>query len=63
MHSFTFPSLRFSFTVVTLGAAKGDNLQSTSGALVVQAIKNTKFPSWTNLFVNLMAMVRLNPKP
>ena len=51
----THPTLRFSFTLATLGAShKGDSLSSL-GDMVMKSIKAAGL-GWSNVFVNLMAM-------
>lgn len=51
----TFPSLRFSFTLATLGGSGPGNMLGSAGVTVLQAIQAAKLP-WTNLYINLMTM-------
>jgi hypothetical protein len=51
----TYPNLRFSFTLATLGAAGGSNQLNILGTQALQAIQTVGL-SWDNLFINLMVM-------
>ena len=50
-----YPALRFSFTLATLGSAGGGNQLNSLGSMVMQAIKTAGL-SWSNVYINLMAM-------
>lgn len=50
-----YPALRFSFTLATLGAAGGGNQLNSLGSMVMQSIQSAGL-SWSNAFINLMAM-------